>query len=123
MPPVRLQVICLYPIKPLGIKIQRNLKKFNKKCRLQNTGHFMSQDVNSLRPGDVYTSVNYVIIASDNGLSPIRRQAIIWINAGLWSIGKKSVTLESKQIHFLSIKYIRKYRLQNVGILFDASKC
>ena len=29
----------------------------------------------------------YGIIGSDNGLSPIRRQAIIWTNAGLWSIG------------------------------------
>ena len=27
------------------------------------------------------------IIASDNGLSPERRQAIIWTNAGLLSIG------------------------------------
>ena len=27
-----------------------------------------------------------IIIGSDNGLSPDRRQAIIWTNAGLWSI-------------------------------------
>ena len=28
-----------------------------------------------------------IIIGSDNGLSPRRRQAIIWTNAGIWSMG------------------------------------
>ena len=32
-------------------------------------------------------SVNWVSIGSDNGLSPIRRKAIILTNAGLLSIG------------------------------------
>ena len=32
-------------------------------------------------------SINQVSIGSDNGLSPIRRQIIIWTNAGLLSIG------------------------------------
>ena len=27
------------------------------------------------------------IVGSDNGLSPVRRQAIIWNNAGILSIG------------------------------------
>ena len=35
----------------------------------------------------IYASVNQVSIGSDNGLSPIRRQAIIWTNAVLLSIG------------------------------------
>ena len=35
----------------------------------------------------IYTSVNSVSIDSDNDMSPIRRQAIIWTNAGLLSIG------------------------------------
>ena len=35
----------------------------------------------------IYTSENRINIGSDNGLSPIRRQAIIWTNAGLLSIG------------------------------------
>ena len=34
----------------------------------------------------IYASVNRVSIDSDNGLSPIRRQAIIWTNAELLSI-------------------------------------
>ena len=33
-----------------------------------------------------YMSMNYVNIGSDNGLAPVRRQAIIWTNAGLLSI-------------------------------------
>ena len=31
----------------------------------------------------IYASINWDSIGSDNGLSPIRRQAIIWTNAGL----------------------------------------
>ena len=34
----------------------------------------------------MYASVNRVSVGSDNDLSPIRRQAIIGINAGLLSI-------------------------------------
>ena len=34
----------------------------------------------------MYASVNRISIGSDNGLSPIRRQAIIWTSAGLLSI-------------------------------------
>ena len=34
-----------------------------------------------------YVSVNWISIGSDNGLAPNRRQAIIWTNAGLLSIG------------------------------------
>ena len=43
--------------------------------------HFFSQ--NRFR----YASLNWVIIGSDNGLSPVRRQAIIWTNAGIMLIG------------------------------------
>ena len=35
----------------------------------------------------IYVSVNLVIIGSDNGLSPFRRQPIIWTNARLLWIG------------------------------------
>ena len=44
--------------------------------------------LNSLRPNDAYICVNkLIIIGSDNGLSPDRRQAIISTNAGLLLIG------------------------------------
>ena len=35
----------------------------------------------------IYASLNCVINGSDNGLSPVRRQAIIWTNAGILFIG------------------------------------
>ena len=35
----------------------------------------------------MYTFVKYVIIGSNNGLAPVRRQTIIWINDVLLSIG------------------------------------
>ena len=31
----------------------------------------------------IYAAVNYATIGSDNGLSPVRRQTIIWNNAGI----------------------------------------
>ena len=47
-----------------------------------------SDGYNSLRPSDAFfASENYTIINSDNGLSPGRRQAIIWANAGILLIG------------------------------------
>ena len=42
---------------------------------------------NSLRPSDAYMRSKLTIIGSDNGLSPARRQAIIWTNAGILLIG------------------------------------
>ena len=35
----------------------------------------------------IYASVNYSIMGSDNGLSPVRRQAIIWTNVGVLLFG------------------------------------
>ena len=34
----------------------------------------------------IYASMNWVIIGPGNGLSPVRRQAITWTNAGLTSV-------------------------------------
>ena len=46
------------------------------------------QWVNSLRPSDAYIcNGNLTIIVSDNGLSPGRRQAIIWTSAVILLIG------------------------------------
>ena len=52
------------------------------KALLSNT------EFNSLRPSDAYIWVNELtIIGSDNGLSPGRRQAIIWTDDGILLIG------------------------------------
>ena len=42
---------------------------------------------NSLRPSDTYMRQKLTTIGSDNGLSPGRRQAIIWTSAWILLIG------------------------------------
>ena len=66
------------------------------------------------------------IIGSDNGLSPGRRQTIIWTNAGILLIGsleQTSMKFESKFINFHLRKCISKCRLENGGHLVSASMC
>ena len=42
----------------------------------------------ALRPSDAYMRVTKLtVIGSDNALSPARRQAISWSNAGILSLG------------------------------------
>ena len=59
-----------------------------------------------------------IIIGSDNGLSPGRRQAIIWTNAGIWLMGPLGTF-----IHFHSRKCTCKCRLRNVVYFVSASRC
>ena len=61
----------------------------------------------------IYASVSLVGIGSNNGLSPIRCQAIILINAGSLSIGPLGTNFESKYETFHSRRCIQIYRLQN----------
>ena len=49
--------------------------------KLSEPSPFEQHFINSLRPSDAYS--RWTIIGSDNGLSPGRRQAIIWSNAEL----------------------------------------
>ena len=66
------------------------------------------------------------IIGSDNGLSPDRRQAIIWTNAGLLLIGPLGTNFSEiliKILHFHSRKCIWKCRLRNSGHFVSASMC
>ena len=69
---------------------------------------------------------NLTIIASDNDLSPGRRQAIIWTNAGILLIeplGTISMQLPSKFIHFHSRKCIWKCRQEYGGHNVSTSMC
>ena len=70
---------------------------------------------------------NLTIIGSDTGLSPDRRQAIIWTNAGILLIGpprnKTSMNFLSKFIHFQSRKSIWKCCLRNGVHFISASMC
>ena len=50
------------------------------------------------------------IIGSDNGLAPTRRQAIIWTNGGLLSIGSLGTNLGEILIEILHI-FIEKKRI------------
>ena len=62
---------------------------------------------------------NTTIIGSDNGLSPGRRQAINWTNAGILSIGPLGTNFSENliEIYLHSRKCISIYRLDNSGIL------
>ena len=56
---------------------------------------------------------NLTIIGSDNGLSPDRRQAIIWTNAGLLLIGPLGTNFREILIEILTFSF-NKMRLKNV---------
>ena len=63
--------------------------------------------LNSLRPSDAYICVSKLtIMDSYNGLSPARRQAIIWTNAGILLIGPLGTNFNeiSIEIHLFSFK-------------------
>ena len=64
-------------------------------------------------------------IGSDNGLSPGRRQAIIWTSAGMLLIGPLETNFSEIliEIHFHSRKCICQCRLENVGHFVFASMC
>ena len=67
---------------------------------------------------------NIIIIGSDNGLSPGRRQAIIWNNAGILLIGTLGTNSSEilNEIHPFSLKKIVwKRRLRNGGHFVSAS--
>ena len=69
-------------------------------------------DLNSLGPvTHIYASVNWVIIGSGNGLSPVRRQAITWTNAALLSIRLLGINFTEIWIGILSFS-LKKMHLK-----------
>ena len=67
-----------------------------------------------------------IIIGPDNGLSPGRRPAITWTNAGILLIGPMATNFSEiliKFIHFHSRKSIWKCRLENAVHFVSASVC
>ena len=67
---------------------------------------------NSLRPSDAYICVSKLtIIGSDNGLSPDRRQAIIWTNAGILLTGPLGTNFSEILIEILTFSF-KKMRLK-----------
>ena len=66
------------------------------------------------------------IIGSDNGLSPDRRQAIIWTNVVILLIEPLETNFSEilTAIHVFSFEKIHsKYRLENGGHFVSASMC
>ena len=53
----------------------------------------------------IYASLNWVIIGLDNGLSPIRHQAITWSNAGLLSNGLLGIHFNENWNGILSFSF------------------
>ena len=60
---------------------------------------------------------NLTIIGSDNGLWPGRRQAIIWTNAGILSIGTLGTNFNEILIKLYTFSFIWKCRLEMAAIL------
>ena len=67
--------------------------------------------VNSLRPSAHICVNRLTITGSDNGLSPGWRQAIIWTNAGILSIGPLGTNFSENLIEILTFSF-RKMRLK-----------
>ena len=68
----------------------------------------------------IYASVHWAGIGSDNGLSPVRHQAITWTNADFWSIGHLGTNFNEIRIeiwNFYSWKCIWKCLMWNGAIL------
>ena len=60
---------------------------------------------------------NLTIIGSDNGLSPGRRQAIIWINAGILLIGPLGTNFNEMLIK------IQTYSLKKIHLKMLSARC
>ena len=74
---------------------------------------------------DIWVS-KITIIGSDNGLSPGRRQAIIWTNAGILLIGPLGTNFSEILINIITFHYrkcIWKCRLQNGSRFSPTSMC
>ena len=73
---------------------------------------------NSLRPSDAYIGVsNLTIISSDNGLSPGRRQAIIWTDAGILLIGPSRTNFSEILIG------IQTFSFKKMHLKMSSAKC
>ena len=72
----------------------------------------------------IYESVNNAIIGLDNDLSPDRREAIIWINAGIlfiWPLETQFNDIFIKYNYVHSRKCVWKCRLQSFVYFISAS--
>ena len=66
----------------------------------------------------IYATVQTAIIDSDNGLSPTRRQAIIWPNADLQSIGPWGINFNEISMEVRTFPF-KKMRFENIAIVLS----
>ena len=59
--------------------------------------------------------MNYVNIGSDNGLSPVRYQAIAWTNAGLLSIRALGTIFNEILIEILKFSFMKMHVIQFIS--------
>ena len=93
------------------------IKKYLLKIRATS---LRGQWVISLMPIDAYSSVNYSIIGSDDGLPPVQCQTITRVNADKLSM-RSSMKFAAKLQKFNSRKWIWNCHLQNGGHFASAS--
>ena len=114
---LRLWIPCHRVEEPVNIVAEINLQKLFKCIGYYNTVsvHWVGRIVNSTCSWPLLTQWGRVmhicvsdltIIGSDDGLSPSRRQAIIWTNAGILSIGPLGANFSEIliEIHTFSLK-------------------
>ena len=101
-----------FPVKTNSMTLQRNYISY----RMYRVHSRYCIWFNSLSPvTHVYVSVNWVIIGSGNGLSPVWRQAITWINDALLSIGHYGTNFRPEYTRFLTWKCITKCHLRRIA--------
>ena len=72
--------------------------------------------INLLRPSDVFIYVGKLsIIGSNNGLSPSRRQAIIWTNVGLLLIGTPGTNFSEISIEIYTFSFKKMHLKMSSG--------
>ena len=76
----------------------------------------MLQSFNSLRPSDAYICVSKLTnFGSDNGLSPGRRQAIIWTYAGILLIGPLGTNFSGISIEVYTFSFKKMHLKMSSG--------
>ena len=67
--------------------------------------------------------VDYDIISSDNGLSPVRRQAIIWTDADILPIGPLKTNVSEIWIVFVNENVYLKNFVFKMAAILSRSQC
>ena len=89
-----------------------NIQIWDESCDFKLLIFLLRFSLSSLRPSDAYICVSKLtIIGSDNGLSPRRRQAIIWTNAEIFLIGPLGTKLSEILIEIVWVSF-KKMRLK-----------